>query len=76
MKVIWNNYFKCTTGTLTTKTIVTEDPIGFEAETLRKYALIAPLLTSSMLEKMTSALPDRKYGRNKILIFPLFVCYF
>lgn len=59
IKVVWNNFFKCTTGALTSKSIITEDPIGNEADMLRKYALIAPLQASSILEKMTSIIPDR-----------------
>lgn len=59
MKVMWNNYFKCTTGSITSKTIITEDPIGNEAEMLKKYALLAPLQASSILDKLTTTLPDR-----------------
>lgn len=60
MKIDWNTYFKCATATLTLRTVVTEDPIGHEAQTLRSYARTAPLQNISILDQITGMIPDRK----------------
>lgn len=68
MRIEYNNFFKTKTAGLSQRTIITEDPIGPEAETLRQYALEAPLQLGAILDSMTCAIPDVNTIQNVMTI--------
>lgn len=58
MRAEWSNFYRSVIGVITSRTIITEDPVGAEANTLRKYAETIPLQTNSILEAVLASIPD------------------
>lgn len=61
VKVEWSSFLRAYTATITSRSIVTEDPIGPEVLALHNYAKTAALTTADMLEQFVTELPDRKF---------------
>lgn len=59
VRVEWNSFAKAKTATLTARTIITENPLGKEVETLRNYAESAPLQPLAILDVMSCNIPNR-----------------
>lgn len=60
-KLDWNNFKKCITGTVTARTIITENPNIRDANELREYARVAPTIPSVILDQLATNFPERKY---------------
>lgn len=60
MKAQWSQFHLGTIAVITPKTVITENPVGPEADALRQYAKNAPLQTVAILQNMTTSIPDRK----------------
>lgn len=58
MRAEWSTFYKSVIGCITTKTIITEDPVGAEANALRRFAQTAPLQTNTILEALLTAIPN------------------
>nr|XP_022905749.1 meiosis-specific with OB domain-containing protein [Onthophagus taurus] len=54
VKVEYSHFHKSIMPVIGSRTIITEDPIGQEAEQLRNYASTAPLLPSHIIEQLMS----------------------
>lgn len=57
----WSVYKKEMTGTVTARSIITEDPTINDAQELRKYARTAPIQAVAILDHLANNIPDRKY---------------
>lgn len=64
VKLDWNNFKKCMTGTVTARTIITENPDIRIADELRAHARVAPVIPSVILEQLATNYPDRKCPRG------------
>lgn len=60
MRAAWSNFSRSTVAIITSRTIITEDPVGIEAFSLRKFAQTAPLQTDAILEALETSIPDRR----------------
>jgi hypothetical protein len=59
-KVKWDEYKKCKVISLTSASIVTEDPNVPEAIAVRNYARNAPFNFNDIMEDMSKRIPDCK----------------
>lgn len=58
MRAEWSNFYRSVIAFITSKTIITEDPVGAEANTLRRYAQVAPLQTNAIIEELITSIPN------------------
>lgn len=58
MRAQWSDFHRSVIASITSKTIITEDPVGGEANTLRRFALTAPLQTNAILEDLIHSIPN------------------
>lgn len=58
MRAYWSDFYRSVIASITNQTIITEDPVGAEANTLRRYALTAPLQTNAVLEELILSIPN------------------
>lgn len=65
VNISWSNYNRQFIAKVTSRTIVTENPIGKEAESLLNYAATAPIEFSEIVDQMITSFPD---GNCRILI--------
>lgn len=59
MRAEWSNFYRSVIASITSKTIITEDPVGSEASELRKFAQAAPLQTNAIMDALITSIPDR-----------------
>jgi hypothetical protein len=59
-RVKWDEYKKCKVISLTSASIVTEDPNVPEAIAVRNYARNAPINFNDIMEDMSKRIPDCK----------------
>lgn len=64
MRAQWSSFYRCTIAIVTSRTIITEDPVGPEADALRKYAQNAGLHSTDLLENITTSIPDGNQHRQ------------
>lgn len=60
MKIEFNNFHKTFLPSITSRTIITENPDGFEATTLKNYALTAPIQPTEILERLCYSIENSK----------------
>lgn len=60
VKVEWSSFHHSAVAVLTNRTVITENPVGIEADQLRNYAQTAALQTIAILDNLLSSLPNRK----------------
>uniref|UniRef100_A0A1B6LKU8 MEIOB-like N-terminal domain-containing protein n=1 Tax=Graphocephala atropunctata TaxID=36148 RepID=A0A1B6LKU8_9HEMI len=58
VKLNWNDFKKCMTGTVTARTIITENPDIADAEDLREHARTAPTVPSAILDQLAINFPE------------------
>lgn len=56
MKIEYSNFHKCLVPAISSRTIITEDPVGAPAETLRNYARTAPIYQSDILDQLCQSI--------------------
>lgn len=61
MRADWSNFYRSVIAYITNKTIITEDPVGAEANALKRYAQTAPLQTDAVIEDLILAIPNSTY---------------
>lgn len=54
----WSNFDNCMTASISSKTVVTENPTGREADNLRRFAESTPLKPLQILDHMAVNIPD------------------
>lgn len=54
LKIIFNQFHKSLMPSISSRTVITEDPVGVEVENLRKYAATAPLQPMQVLEGLAT----------------------
>lgn len=59
MRAKWSNFHRSVIAFITSKTIITENPIGSEANALRNFAETAPLQTDAIMAAVIANIPDR-----------------
>ncbi|XP_075225582.1 meiosis specific with OB domains hold'em [Lycorma delicatula] len=58
LRVDWNEYKKAMTGTVTSRTIITENPSTTEANALKNFARTAPVKPRAVLTQLATNYPD------------------
>lgn len=62
LRLDWNNYKKRMAGTVTARTIITENPCFADADELREHARTAPTVPSLILDQLATNFPDRQFN--------------
>ncbi|KAG8275284.1 hypothetical protein J6590_089388 [Homalodisca vitripennis] len=60
VRLNWNSFKKCMTATVTSRTIITENPDMADAEDLREHARNAPIVSSAILDQFATNFPERE----------------
>ncbi|KAG8311507.1 hypothetical protein J6590_042375 [Homalodisca vitripennis] len=63
VRLNWNSFKKCMTATVTSRTIITENPDMADAEDLREHARNAPIVSSAILDQFATNFPEQFYKR-------------
>lgn len=61
LRLEWSNYKKCMSGTVTARTIITENPSFADADELREHARTAPTVPLLILDQLATNFPDREF---------------
>ncbi|KAJ9578528.1 hypothetical protein L9F63_005257 [Diploptera punctata] len=68
IRVDWNSYRRGMAATEGPRTIITENPDTIEAQTLRSYALTAPIKASAILAQLANSIPDPSTINNVMTV--------
>lgn len=60
VRIEWSSFLRAYAASLTSRSIVTENPVGEQAVILAGYAKTATLATSAILDQLITDIPDRK----------------
>lgn len=61
MKIDFNKFHRIFLPNISSKTIITENPVGREADVLRNYALTAPIQPTEILESLSYTIENSKW---------------
>ncbi|KAK9884858.1 hypothetical protein WA026_009080 [Henosepilachna vigintioctopunctata] len=64
LNIDWSGYHKSVVAKFSNKSILTENPVGREAEKLAEYAKTAPLHAPNIIDQLTVNLPDVQMIQN------------
>ncbi|XP_044267622.1 meiosis-specific with OB domain-containing protein [Tribolium madens] len=67
-KVEWSTFLRTYCAGVTSRSIITENPIGQEAATLANYAKNAPLTATDILDQFITELPDPESIQNVMCV--------
>ncbi|KAK9707968.1 hypothetical protein QE152_g27514 [Popillia japonica] len=64
MKIEYNNFHKIFLPNISSRTIITENPVGIEANNLRSYALTAPIQPTEILDYLSVTIENTNSIQN------------
>ncbi|KAI4466186.1 aspartate aminotransferase [Holotrichia oblita] len=64
MKIEYSNFHKIFLPNISSRTIITENPVGAEANNLRSYALTAPIQPTEILERLSITVENTNSIQN------------
>lgn len=60
LKIEYSHFHKTFLPSISSRTVITENPAGPEAQALKEYALTAPIQPAEILERLSNAIQDSK----------------
>lgn len=66
MRCEWSDFVRSVTATVTSSTVITEDPITIETENLRKYIQENPIRLRAILDQAAQSIPNCKLKNQEM----------